>query len=180
MAKTPARPSPAKTKGERPEDIRPEKPGRKSIYSDALATTICERLIAGQSLRAICRDDDMPNIATVSRWLADERHITFREQYAHARAAQADLLVDEILEIADDGRNDTYINADGVEVVNHDHIQRSKLRIDARKWLAAKMLPKKYGDKLDLNVHDDRPTLEQVDARLAALYAKARGDDDGS
>jgi hypothetical protein len=93
----------------------------------------------------------MPSTATVCRWLADGG--AFREQYARAREVMADALFEEILEIADDGSNDYMTRVqDGreVEVVNHDHIQRSKLRFEARRWMLAKLNPKKYGEKLEL------------------------------
>lgn len=67
--------------------------------------------------------------------------------YARAREDQADTLADEIVEIADDGTNDTYLNSDGIALTNQDVIARSKLRVDARKWIAAKLKPRKYGDR---------------------------------
>jgi hypothetical protein len=112
----------------------------------------------GESLRTICLSDDMPSATTVFRWLADARYAAFREQYTRAREAQADHLAEEILQIADDGRNDTY-ETDGVVAVNHDAIQRSRLRVDARKWLAGKLAPKKYGDKLAVGGADDLPPI---------------------
>jgi hypothetical protein len=95
----------------------------------------------------------MPDKSTVLRWLLRDEQSAFRDQYARAREAQADCDADEIIEIADDTTRDvTTIERDGkdVEVVNHEHIQRSRLRVDARKWRAAKMAPKKYGDKVAL------------------------------
>ncbi len=67
-----------------------------------------------------------------------------------AREMQADALFDQILAIADDGSNDTQKTDDGKVIVDHDHIQRSRLRIDARKWMASKLAPKKYGDKVQM------------------------------
>lgn len=129
--------------------------GRPSDYGPEIATLICTRLADGNSLRTICKADDMPDARTVYRWL--EAHAEFRQQYARAREDQADALAEEILEIADDGRNDTYLTEDGAELVNHDHIARSRLRVDARKWLASKMAPKKYGDKLELAGDQNNP-----------------------
>lgn len=130
------------------------KKGRPSIYSDELAEQICERIANGMSMREITRADDMPGMSTVFRWLAD--NLNFREQYARAKEAQAEYLAEELLEISDDGSNDWMErkNAEGELVgwnVNGEAIQRSKLRVDARKWLMSKMLPKKYGDKIDIN-----------------------------
>jgi hypothetical protein len=124
-------------------------PGRPSKISKKLIETICERLIAGESLREICLSDGMPDKATVCRWLS--RNEKFRDQYARARDMQAEMMADEILDIADDGRNDWMerkIGADVIQVVDQEAVQRSKLRVDARKWIAAKRLPKKYGEKV--------------------------------
>jgi hypothetical protein len=122
-------------------------------FSEVIATKICDALADGRSLRSICLDDDMPSQSTVFRWLGDERFAAFRERYARARELQADAIFDEILDIADDGSNDWMTRQIGeaeVEIVNHEHIQRSRLRIDARKWMASKLAPKKYGDKIEL------------------------------
>lgn len=93
----------------------------------------------------------MPVQSTVFKWLSQQP--AFAEQYARAREAQADTLFDEIQDIADDGSNDfiTKKNADGTEyeAFNAEHVQRSKLRVDARKWMAGKLRPKVYGDKIE-------------------------------
>lgn len=132
--------------------------GRPSEFSQETADLICERLADGASLRSICLKDDSPAQATVFRWLAASE--TFREQYARAREAQADVLADEIVDIADDGRRD-YVDADGLKTVDHDHIARSRLRVDARKWIASKLKPKKYGDKVstELTGADGGPVI---------------------
>lgn len=104
---------------------------------------ICSRLASGEPLTKICRDDSMPDVTTVYRWMAARDE--FRQQYARAREDQADTLADEIIEISDDGTRDTYI-VDGEERTNQDVIARSRLRVDTRKWVASKMKPKKYGE----------------------------------
>jgi len=91
----------------------------------------------------------MPDAATVFRWLAVNE--SFREQYTRAREAQADAMLEEILQIADDGANDTYEDEEGNRRTDQDVIARSRLRVDTRKWAMSKMAPKKYGEKLDLN-----------------------------
>lgn len=95
----------------------------------------------------------MPDPSTVYRWLvASESYPEFREQYAQARQAQAEKWAEEIMEIADDGTND-YVERqtqNGTIVLgDHEHIQRSKLRVDTRKWLLSKLQPKKYGEKVE-------------------------------
>ena len=121
-------------------------------FSQEVFDRICERIANGESLRAICASDDMPAKATVFRWLASDA--TLSDQYARAREAQADAIFDEILDIADTAVNDwmeVHGQDDTAYKLNGEHIQRSKLRIDARKWMAGKLRPKVYGDKIDLN-----------------------------
>ncbi|WP_421413164.1 terminase small subunit protein [Agrobacterium tumefaciens] len=127
---------------------------RPSSYSAKAADTICERLAEGRSLNSICASDDMPHKATVFRWLSS--HDEFRDQYARAREAQADVLFDEILDIANtpiEGTK-TKLDKDGevVEVSKGDMIEHRRLQIDARKWMAGKLRPKVYGDKLDVDL----------------------------
>jgi hypothetical protein len=125
-----------------------KKTGRPSKFTQEIADSVCERIASGDSVRTICLDSDMPPMSTVFRWLAQIE--SFREQYARAREAQADLMAEEILAIADETEHDT-IDTENGERPTNEWIARSRLRVDARKWLASKMAPKKYGDKLDLD-----------------------------
>jgi len=158
---------------------------RPTEYSPELADTICTRLAAGESLRKICNDEAMPNKSTVLRWLAKDDHREFRDQYGRARELQADFLADEILEIADDASRDKkLVGGEGdeppVEVVDHEQIQRSRLRVDARKWYAGKVAPKKYGDRVltehsgprggPVQVQNASLTPEQVRDELANIF----------
>lgn len=104
--------------------------GRPSKYTKALAARICAHIADGRSLRSICREDDMPGMSTVFEWLADKPE--FAEQYAHARDAQADALADEIVDIAD----------------TEEDAAKARVRVDARKWVASKLKPKRYGDRV--------------------------------
>lgn len=145
------------------------------VSQPKLMDRICERLAGGESLRAICADKDMPDRVTVFRWLA--KSPALQAQYAHARDLQADALFDEMLDIADDARNDFMerLGDDGSAQgwrENGEAAKRSALRIDARKWMLAKMQPKKYGDKIDVNhgVTDGlTQLLEAVDGRTRGL-----------
>lgn len=139
---------------------------RSMEYTQEIADAICERLADGESLRKMCQLEDFPSKATVFKWLAANQ--TFADQYARAREAQADTLADEITDIADDGARD-YIETDDGPVVNYDHISRARLRVDARKWIASKLKPKKYGDKTETtHVGDkERPVvISSVDSEL--------------
>lgn len=154
-----------------------KKRGRPSVFSQEVADAICERLGEGESLRTICGGDDMPAASTVFKWLAEKTE--FSEQYARAREKQADFYAEEIIQIADDGRNDTYMTENG-PAVNHDAIQRSRLRVDARKWYASKLAPKKYGEKLAVGGAEDLPPIQsKTDATVnltpAEVYKQLLG-----
>ena len=122
--------------------------GRPTEFSIELAAAICERIADGQSLKSICLSEGMPSKSAVYLWLT--KHPEFVDMYTRAREDQADTLADEIIDIADDGSRDYIKQEDGRTVADHDHISRARLRVDARKWIAAKLKPKKYGDKLAL------------------------------
>ena len=119
-------------------------------FDQIVADEICERLAQGQSLRKITgsdRDDFIPSMSTVLRWLGDDANEGFRRQYAHARELQAETLVDEIIEIADSPNVTT--NPETGEPELRD-VQRDRLRVDTRKWAASKLAPRKYGEKVEL------------------------------
>ncbi len=128
--------------------------GRPSEYCKEKAAEICALLVEGVSLRQITAREDMPDIKTVYRWMGANDE--FRQQYARAREDQADTLADEIIDIADDASRDTITEArqDGsmFDKCNTEWISRSRLRVDARKWVAAKLKPKKYGDAVKSDV----------------------------
>ena len=124
--------------------------GRPSSYNKQTCDEICNRLALGESLRTICKSEHLPNISTILDWIS--KHSEFSEQYARAREQQQEFYAEEILDIADNGQNDYMerLNKNGeVEmVVNYENIQRSRLRVDTRKWIMSKLAPKKYGDKV--------------------------------
>ena len=122
---------------------RKAKIGRPSKFTKKLADKICAELAIGNSLRTVCDAPKMPTVKTIFNWF--RKYPDFLQQYTRAKQESADAMADEILDIADDGTND-YVEGTS----NNEHIQRSRLRVDTRKWLMAKMKPKKYGDKLDL------------------------------
>lgn len=127
---------------------------RPSSYSERAADVICARLADGESLRSICKDTHLPSARAVHRWLNDDENESFRQQYARAREVQADKLFDDILSISDDKESD---------------VQRSRLQVDARKWMAGKLRPKKYGDKQEIE-HSGSVSVNVVD------YSKASDD----
>lgn len=123
---------------------------RPTIYTPELAREICRRLAGGESLRSICRADDMPDERTVRGWAEDD-YQGFAAPYAKARDLGMESMADELLAIADDGSNDWMERQRGDETVvvaNGEAVARSRLRVDTRKWLMSKIAPKKYGDRL--------------------------------
>lgn len=124
--------------------------GRPTRYSKALVKKICDLIVAGNSLRSICSADEMPHISTVMNWLNEsaEKKNNFLEQYTRACKTRSLLQLDEIQDIADDGRND-WMEKNGFEVVNNEAVQRSKLRADARFRIHEIMYPKKYRGEED-------------------------------
>jgi hypothetical protein len=142
--------------------------GRPTIYSPALCQAICTRISVGESMRSICRDDDMPALTTVMYWLNDPDKEDFLKQYKGAKDIQADLMAEDIVDIADDSTNDYMMKERGdyyENSLNAENIQRSRLRVDARKWVASKLKPKKYGDKLDVTTDGQKlptPLLANV------------------
>lgn len=126
--------------------------GRPSEFTQDKADAICLRLAEGESLRAICASDDMPSMSSVMRWLGSTEREEFREQYARAREEQADFYAAQIIEIADTTEIGETIKTkeDGSqEVQTGDMIQHRRLKVDARKWYASKLAPKKYGERID-------------------------------
>jgi len=137
--------------------------GRPSEYTDEKADAICELLARGWSLKRVIeqgnneeeyKDIGFPSIATVFKWMRENEE--FLKNYARAKQESADAMAEEILDISDDGRNDRYTDEMGRERTDHDVIARSRLRVDTRKFLMAKMKPKRYGDKLDLTSDGER------------------------
>lgn len=120
---------------------------RPSDYTQQIAYEICGRIASGEPLTKICQGEEFPDVRTVYRWLA--AHDEFRQIYARAREDQADTLADEIQAIADEpmigSKVTTKANGD-VETVQGDMIEHRRLRVDARKWIAAKLRPRKYGE----------------------------------
>jgi hypothetical protein len=146
--------------------------GRPQIYSKEIADKICEEIAtSSKSLKTICEADGMPSVRTIFNWLTEGEKQNpkpefreFLQNYARARDERAEFLAEEILEIADDGANDLMTITKGdltYEVENKEVTNRSRLRVDARKWIASKLKPKKYGDKVDLN-HAGTIGIQQI------------------
>lgn len=108
--------------------------GRPSDYTPEVAAIICERIADGESLRQICEEPGMPNRSTVRQWLAV--HPEFHAQYARAREEQGDAYAERAIH----------------EALTASDAQMGRLRMDALKWAAGKLAPKRYGDKVQQEV----------------------------
>lgn len=128
--------------------------GRPSTFTTQVGDLICARIAEGESLRAVCRDEGMPGRATVFRWR--DKNPAFDGQYTRAREMLYEHWADELLEIADDSTTDmitkTGRNGSTYEAVDQEHIQRSRLRVDTRRWLLSKLMPKQFGDRIGVEV----------------------------
>ena len=175
MAKKVSKVKPESSKA--PPKKTPKKNGRPSKYTDKLADKICQMIAQGQSVRSICAKKDMISMQTFFRWLRENDK--FREQYAQACKERSYAQAEEIIDIADNATNDYMekLEGDGY-IFNSENVQRSRLRIDTRKWLMSKMNPKVYGDKLDMttNGNDIGVTLSASQAEQL-LNARANRRD---
>lgn len=151
-------------KGGRPKDSAPAKDKLDAIGIEA----VCTRIAECEPLHAIA---DFAGVSkgTLIVWLAK-----FPDHYARAKEMQADKFAEDILAIADESAGDITPTENG-ETVNHEAIARSRLRVDARKWLASKFAPKKYGDKLAVGGSEDMPPIQtEANVTLSADEAYLR------
>lgn len=157
------------TPRKKPEDRL--KVGRPTLYTPELADLICERVATSTiGLARLCAmHDDLPTKCTVNLWRY--KYPEFSSRYAQAKLHQADLLAEEMIDIADDGTNDWMETfSDEGELgwkLNGEHVQRSRLRIDTRKFLAAKLLPKQYGDSAKEQETENKSVVEMLIDKLA-------------
>lgn len=163
-----------------PEKPLPGKPGRPSTYNAEVADEIVKRMIEGESLTDICKDERMPPRVTIYAWY--DRHPEFYQRCARAREALADFLVDEIEELA--------------KTTTEANVQSRKVQISTKQWRAMKLAPRFYGDRAQVEVTGAnggpmqvqaltidasilQPTQREAlkQALLAAKKAKGGGDE---
>ncbi|KQC33974.1 hypothetical protein AAU57_12020 [Nonlabens sp. YIK11] len=132
-------------------------------YTDEEKTAFVEQIITlitqGSSISKACKE---VGIATSSYMLWLSRSEQYARDHARAMESRADVIFEEIIEIADSTENDIITNEEGREITNHNVIQRDRLRVDARKWVAAKMNPKKYSDKYSVDHTTKGESISQV------------------
>lgn len=143
----------------KPKPSKPRKPakpkrpcGHQSSFDQKIADQICERMAGGETLNRICRE--LPGISpTAVRWHWCRQRPAFATQYAQAKEAQLHYWAEEIPDISDDGTND-WMERHGEDnpgyAFNGEAVARSRLRVDSRKWLLSKLMPKVYGERIDV------------------------------
>jgi len=168
-SKSPAKPSKATKQADgavtpkKPvEAPKTKRPAHRPVeYTEEIAEEVCWRLAHGESLVSICKDEHLPHCATIYRWLI--RFPIFCEMYARAREDQADTNADEILQIADEMPPE-FTDDKGRTYLDQTFIQWQKNRIDARKWTAAKLKPRKYGDRMAVEGVEGGAAIKTEDA----------------
>ena len=153
--------------------------GRPTIFTQHIANIICTRIAEGESLREIVKTDGMPDRTTVYDWLL--KNEAFANQYTRAREEQADTLADEILAISDEAPEVDYIKDKHGNVIDikidSGYVAYQRQRIDARKWVAAKLKPKKYSENIKLSGDAENPVevgVTMLDAFVKKLELKAQ------
>lgn len=140
-----------------------------------IAQAILARMVNGEGLKTICRTPGMPPPSTVRIWALTNPE--FGRAFHEARRIGCEGMADELVEISDDGKNDWMerLGEDGKPVgwkLNGEHVLRSRLRVDTRKWVLSKVLPKLYGDKLQIGGDPENPIkhlIEDASAKMRHL-----------
>jgi hypothetical protein len=161
----------------KPEQIpaKGKKMGRPTIFTKELGNLICFRIAEGESLRQIVRTEGMPDRSAIYDWLL--RHSNFADQYTRAREEQAETLADEIIAIADESPEIEQIKDKHGNIldlkIDSGYVAYQKQRIEARKWTAMKLKPKKYGDRL-VHAGDSENPLEIQNDAMTILAAAVK------
>lgn len=150
------------------------------LDTQELRDEVCARRIRGEKLQDICADEHLPSYDTLMKWWLGEPgdgHDAFRHAYAHALMAWAMGVVDEIVEIADDTSGDwQWSERKQAWVPDNDTPTRAKVRIDTRKWIATKMLPRLFGERMEIDYRSSDGSASGrrlTDAQLARLSTPA-------
>ncbi len=146
-------------------------------YTARRAKRICQELMKGKTLTKISEEEDMPSLPSIYSWLNPyhpQHHPEFLEAYKIAREVQAEVFADEIIDISD------IIDADDPNAIDDQvRIARAKLRTDNRKWMASKIYPKKYSDKVQLTGANEEPLIPK-EVKLVVNFVKTEGDETGN
>ncbi len=154
------------------------RPEGSNTYDQAIGLKICELIAEGLTLNKISKIDGFPPRSTIRGWIDSVKE--FSAMYACARAHQLEYWADQIIDISDDGSNDTYIDDKGNRRTDHDVVHRSKLRTDNRKWLLSKLRTEEYGDSLQSLANKDPEPTKYILKRGADRKSKLDKKEDVS
>jgi len=161
-------PTPAKKRVKEPAQFL----GRPIEYTDEIANEVCWRIANGESLVQICKSDHLPHCSTIYRWLI--MFEDFRDIYTRAREDQADTNADEIIAIADEQPVVVEVRDKEGNIIDHKldsaFIAWQKNRIDARKWTAAKLKPRKYGERMAVEGVDGGAAIKTEDNTATKFF----------
>lgn len=146
-------------------------PSKRAQYTSELGEEICDKIATGSTgLKRLCKENaHWPSYETIYQWL--RKHDDFSDLYARAKRDQVRALVEDILDISDDSTRDDKINSNGDSVCNTEWIARSRLRVDTRKWIASKLVPRLYGDNMLA-----RELADEIEEFKRLLEGKTRRD----
>lgn len=149
------------------------RPKGTSTYNAKVVEEVIPRVANGETLSAIFREkgEAFPPIATFRNWVTEDVN-GLAARYARARENQSESWADSILEISDETSRDTIEDDNGYEKCNHEWISRSRLKVDTRKWLMAKLHPRQYGEKVEQTVKGEM--LHKVDDSVVKLLEDIR------
>jgi len=149
--------------------------GRPTQWTQELEDQIIDGIISGLSLKKICEPEDMPHVSAVYRWMWHDPR--FENIYSRALETKAHALVEEMVSIADESDQDWDETEKGPRF-NPEHVQRSRLRVDTRRWIASKYRPKQYGDNLQLTGKDGKDLVPET-VTVFALPSNGRDKIEG-
>lgn len=149
--------------------------GKRIKYTPELANKICGLIAEGNSVLQVTKMKGMPKTSAIYDWL--DKHPDFADKYARACGDRADGIFDDMLEIADHNSEDQYITEEGKELTNGEAIQRSKLRVDTRKWMLARMNPRKYSERLIHAGDDENPVKTVTEVKLGFVRSGSEPSD---
>lgn len=151
-------------------------------YNPEIGREICETISTStKGIKRLCLENpDWPDRASVYRWCID--HQEFCDQYNKAKARQVEWMVEEALQIAEDGSQDTIVSEDGKERLDYEWVARSRLRVDTIKWFASKLAPKIYGDKVTIAKEElkDDPEIQKSKLIASQLKSDKHGRDNST
>lgn len=161
----------AKTKAESSKTAKPTTTRAKLKpfvrYSEELVDTILNRVARGEPLSGVCDQPDMPSRSSFFDWVI--KYPDLKDKYEFAIQMRADLYAEETITISDEVEVEAKYGDESVTLdLSSTAVARNRLRVDARKWYAGKLSPKKYGDRIQNDT-----TLEAGQGLLAVLSSLA-------